>query len=311
MIKGDEDLNKEIIDEIKKIGIKNILVDEPMKNHTTFRIGGPADIMVSPENEEELCRLVKCCRARELSFLVMGNGSNMLVRDGGIRGLVIRLNDNFAGIEVQEEENIILAKSGALLSKLSRTALKHSLKGLEFASGIPGALGGAITMNAGAYGGEMKDVVRKVKVLDREGNIQLLNLEELELGYRTSRVKREKLIVLEVEMHLEAGNQDEIDSLMKDYTERRTSKQPLEWASGGSTFKRPEGYFAGKLIDDSGLRGLRYKDAQVSEKHCGFIINRGKASCEDILELVETVQKIVKDKFGVDLEREIMLIGDE
>ena len=304
-------MKKELLDKIEKMEIKNILIDEDMKKHTTFKIGGPADIMVSPKDESELQEIVGFSRKENIPFLIMGNGSNMLVRDKGVRGIVIKLNDNFDDIKIDRDRGVIIAKSGTLLSKLSRAARDASLKGLEFALGIPGTLGGAITMNAGAYGGEMKDVVKRVKVLDTKGNIENLNLTELELGYRTSRVKKEGLIVLEVEMHLEQGIEEEISALMKDYTQRRTSKQPLEWPSGGSTFKRPEGYYAGKLIDDSGLRGIRYKDAQVSEKHCGFIINRGNASCEDILQLIGTVRKVVKDKYNVELEREIMIIGEE
>ncbi len=304
-------MKKELLDKIGKMEIKNILIDEDMKKHTTFKIGGPADIMVSPKDESELQEIVGFSRKENIPFLIMGNGSNMLVRDKGVRGIVIKLNDNFDDIKIDRDRGVIIAKSGTLLSRLSRAARDASLKGLEFALGIPGTLGGAITMNAGAYGGEMKDVVKRVKVLDTKGNIENLNLTELELGYRTSRVKKEGLIVLEVEMHLEQGIEEEISALMKDYTQRRTSKQPLEWPSGGSTFKRPEGYYAGKLIDDSGLRGIRYKDAQVSEKHCGFIINRGNASCEDILQLIGTVRKVVKDKYNVELEREIMIIGEE
>ncbi len=301
---------KDFLKELKNNKIDKILLNEPMKNHTTFKVGGPAEIMVSPENETQIIDVIKLSEKYNIPFLILGNGSNMLVRDGGIKGLVIKLNNNYENIKLKND-NTIVAQSGALLSSVSKFALKNSLEGMEFASGIPGSLGGAITMNAGAYGGEMKDVVSRAKLIDRSGKIIYMNNEELEFGYRESKVKNEGLIALEVEFKLQKGSYDKIDEKMKDLTKRRTSKQPLEWPSGGSTFKRPEGYYAGKLIDDSGLRGLRYKDAQVSEKHCGFIINRGNASCDDILKLIGTVQKTVKDKFNVDLEREIMLIGDE
>ena len=295
--------------ELFKSKIKNILIDEEMKNHTSFKIGGPVDIMALPDSQEEIIRAIEIARENKIPYMIMGNGSNMLVRDAGIRGLVIKLNENFNRLEVKG--NILSCQAGALLSTASRMALKNSLKGMEFASGIPGALGGAMTMNAGAYGGEMKDIVKRVKVLDRDLKVSWLDREAMNFGYRTSRVKEEKLIVLEVEFELEPGSYEGIEAEMKRLNEERRRKQPLEYPSGGSTFKRPSGYFAGKLIDDSGLRGVRYRDAQVSEKHCGFIVNRGQASCQDILSLVATVQKTVRDKFGVELEREIMLIGDE
>lgn len=289
--------------------IENILIDEEMKNHTSFKIGGPVDLMVLPRNEEEIIESIKIARENEIPFMIMGNGSNMLVQDGGIRGIVIKLNENFSQIKLEGSK--IISQAGALLSTVSRFALKNSLKGMEFASGIPGALGGAMTMNAGAYGGEMRDIVNRVKVLDRDLNSIWLSAEEMNFRYRASRVKDEDLIVLEVEFSLEPGQQEEIEAEMLRLNEERRRKQPLEYPSGGSTFKRPSGYFAGKLIDDSGLRGLRFRDAQVSEKHCGFVVNRGQATCEDILTLIKTIQKTVRDNFGVELEREIMLIGDK
>ncbi len=290
-------------------GFKNILIDEELKNHTTFRVGGPVDVMIQPEDEEEILRVLKIAKDNNIKYMVMGNGSNMLVKDTGIRGLMIKLNDNFNTIRY--EDSSIFARSGALLSSVSNKALEASLKGMEFASGIPGALGGAITMNAGAYGGEMKDIVKRVKIIDNNLEIKWIDLEDMNFAYRTSKVKQEKLLVLEVEIRLEKGNKEEIEKEMNRLNEERRKKQPLEFASGGSTFKRPEGYFAGKLIDDSGLRGVRYKDAQVSEKHCGFVINRGSATCEDILTLIKTIQKTVRDNFDVELEREIMLLGDD
>lgn len=288
---------------------KNILFKEAMNNHTTFKIGGPVDVMIIPEDEEELIEAVKTCRENDIEFLIMGNGSNMLVRDGGIRGVVIKINEGFKDVEIHG--STLYCQGGVLLSTLSKIALKHSLKGLEFASGIPGTIGGGITMNAGAYGGEMKDIVEKVRVLDSNNEVIEYNNEEMNFRYRNSRVLDDGLIVLGVEIALELGDYSEIEEKMNDLTYQRTSKQPLEFPSGGSTFKRPEGYYAGKLIDDSGLRGLRYGGAQVSEKHCGFVVNVDGAKCKDVLNLIKVVQKVVRDKFDVELETEIRLLGDE
>lgn len=286
-----------------------ILIDEPMKNHTTFKIGGPADIMIIPSNEEKLIASIKFCRENNIDFLIMGNGSNLLVKDGGIRGVVIKVNEGFNDITVNGDT--IYCQAGALLSTASKVALKHSLKNFEFASGIPGTIGGAITMNAGAYGGEMKDVVSKVKVLDKNNEVKEYKNEEMDFRYRNSRVWDEGLIVLGVELQLENGDYSTIDDIINDLTYKRTSKQPLELPSGGSTFKRPEGYFAGKLIEDAGLRGLRYGGAQVSEKHCGFVVNVDNATCKDVLHLVSVIQKVVKDKFDVELEMEIKPLGED
>lgn len=288
---------------------EKILFNEPMKNHTTFKIGGPADIMVIPQNEDELVEAVKICRENDINYLIMGNGSNLLIKDGGIRGVVIKINEGFNNIEVNDRK--LYCQSGALLATISKVALKHSLEGFEFASGIPGTMGGAITMNAGAYGGEMKDVVSKVRALDKMGNIKEYNNKEMDFRYRNSRVWDEGLIVLGVELELKDGDYSTIDEKIKDLTYQRTSKQPLELPSGGSTFKRPEGYFAGKLIDDSGLRGLRYGGAQVSEKHCGFVVNVDNASCKEVLHLVSVIQKVVRDKFNVELEMEIKPLGED
>ncbi|WP_406241790.1 UDP-N-acetylmuramate dehydrogenase [Tissierella carlieri] len=286
-----------------------ILLDEPMRNHTTFKIGGPADVMVIPSNEEELIEAIKFSRENNIDFLIMGNGSNLLVRDGGIRGVVIKVNEGFNKIKVDETR--VYCQAGALLSTTSKVALKHSLKNFEFASGIPGTIGGAITMNAGAYGGEMKDVVTTVRALDKNNEIREYTNEEMNFRYRNSRVWDEGLIVLEVELSLETGEYLAIEETMKDLTYKRTSKQPLELPSGGSTFKRPEGYFAGKLIEDAGLRGLRHGGAQVSEKHCGFVVNVDNATCKDVLQLISVIQKVVRDKFNVELEREIKLLGED
>ena len=287
----------------------DIRFNEPMRKHTSFQIGGPADIMVIPSSEEELIKSVKICRANKLKYFVMGNGSNLLVRDGGIRGVVIKINGNFDKIEIKKD--IISVQAGALLSTTSKQALKHSLSGLEFASGIPGTVGGAVVMNAGAYGGEMKDIVKKVRVLTTENEILELSNKELNFGYRNSKVKELDWIVLTVEFQLSKSDYKKIDEKMKDFTFQRTSKQPLEMASGGSTFKRPEGYFAGKLIDDSGLRGLRHGDAQVSEKHCGFVVNRGNSNYKEVMELIDVIKKTVRDNYGVELEMEIKQVGDD
>lgn len=299
--------------DIKKIfknkDFKNILFNEPMKNHTTFKIGGPVDVLIIPENEKELIESVKVCRDNNIYFLIMGNGSNLLIRDGGIRGVVIKINEGFNKIEINDSK--MYCEAGALLSSTSKKALEYSLKGIEFASGIPGTIGGSVTMNAGAYNGEMKDVVSKVRVLDNENMVREYTNEEMKFRYRNSRVLDEALIVLGVELTLEKGISKKIEERMNDLTYKRTSKQPLSWPSGGSTFKRPEGYFAGKLIDDSGLRGLRYGGAQVSEKHCGFIINTDNAKCKDVLRLIQVVQKVVRDNFNVELETEIRLLGED
>lgn len=286
-----------------------ILFNEPMRNHTTFKIGGPADVMIIPSNEKELIKAIIFCRENNIDFLIMGNGSNLLVRDGGIRGVVIKVNEGFNELTVDGTR--IYCQAGALLSTTSKLALKHSLKNFEFASGIPGTIGGAITMNAGAYGGEMKDVVKLVRVLDKNNQIKEYTNEEMNFRYRNSRIWDEGLIVLGVELGLEAGEYSAIKEIMKDLTYKRTSKQPLELPSGGSTFKRPEGYFAGKLIEDGGLRGLRYGGAQVSEKHCGFVVNVDNATCKDILHLISVIQKVVRDKFNVELETEIKLLGED
>lgn len=288
---------------------EDILVDEPMKNHTSFKIGGPCDFLVIPKTEEEIRELIMFVNKENIPFFIMGNGSNLLVRDGGIRGVIIKIGDNFSDFEIKD--NVIKAKSGILLSKLAKNILKESLAGFEFASGIPGTLGGAVAMNAGAYGGEVKDVVKSVRLLDMDGNIFELTNEEMKFGYRKSILNEKRLIVLEVTIELQMGNYDDIKAIFDDLTVKRTTKQPLHLPSAGSTFKRPAGYFAGKLIEDSGLKGLTLKDAQVSPKHCGFVVNLGNASANDIIELLSIIKKTVNDKFGVKLEEEVKIIGEE
>lgn len=287
----------------------NILYDEPMKNHTSFKIGGPAHIMALPGSVDELVGLIKTCKNNDIEYCIMGNGTNLLVSDDGIRAVVIKINSNLNKVSVFGDK--IVAEAGALLSAVSNSALKYSLTGIEFASGIPGTVGGAVVMNAGAYGGEMKDVITKVRCLNKNGEIVEYTNEEMKFGYRSSRAQREGLIVIEVEMELEEGKYDDIVEKMRELKEKRISKQPLNIPSGGSTFKRPKGYYAGKLIDDAGLRGLRFGDAQVSEKHCGFIVNVGNATSNDVKTLIRVVQKTVSDKYGVLLEPEIKIIGEE
>lgn len=286
-----------------------IAMDEPMNRHTSFKIGGPADIFVMPGNKEELANSIKLCKSEGFKYFVMGNGSNLIVRDKGYRGVIIKVSESMSDIKVEGCK--ITAEAGALLSVVSKTALNNSLAGLEFASGIPGSLGGAIAMNAGAYGGEMKDVVTKVLCLDTDGNLIEYMNNEMNFGYRKSRVQDEDLIVVEVEIELKEGKYEEVKAYVSELTEKRTSKQPLNLPSAGSVFRRPEGYFAGKLIEDAGLKGLRLGDAQVSEKHSGFIVNLGKATGEDVINLIKVVQKTVSDKFGVKLETEVKIIGEE
>ena len=282
-------------------------VNEPMSAHTTFRIGGPADFLVTPGTAGQLKEILALCREENQPFFILGNGSNLLVGDRGYSGTMICLSRLSA---VETEETCIRAQAGALLSKIAREACERSLAGFEFAAGIPGSLGGAVVMNAGAYGGELKDVLVNVTVMDREGNILKKTPEELCMGYRTSSVLSEEYVVLEAEINLEKGDRRLIRARMDDLAARRREKQPLEYPSAGSTFKRPEGYFAGKLIDDAGLRGFRVGGAQVAEKHCGFVINREQATAADVMELCRRVSGAVKEQFGVELEMEVKTIGN-
>lgn len=291
------------------IKLGRVLLDEPMSNHTSFKIGGPADILVMPGTVDEISSSIKLCKENELEYYIMGNGSNLLVSDKGIRGVVIKISELLDKVVIEDTK--IIAQAGVLLSVVSKGALKHSLTGLEFASGIPGSLGGAVAMNAGAYGGEMKDVVSRVKCIDVEGNVVEFSSAQMNFGYRQSVVQDKNMVVVEAEMLLQKGDYEEIKQYMNEMTEKRTSKQPLNLPSAGSTFRRPEGYFAGKLIEDSGLRGLRLGDAQVSEKHSGFIVNIGKATFDDVTNLIKVVQKTVRDKFNVSLETEVKIIGEK
>ena len=281
-----------------------------MSEHTTFRAGGPADVFALPANARELGWGIRTCKEREIPYYVMGRGSNILVSDDGFHGVIFHIGESFSDIRVSGD--VITAGAGVTLTALARTAKNHGLTGLEFAAGIPGSLGGALAMNAGAYGGEMKDVVTGVQVLDplSETGVRFMPLDELAMGYRTSRIQTEGLIAMGAEMKLKAGDPAQIEALMQDLAERRRSKQPLEYPSAGSTFKRPEGYFAGKLIQDAGLSGYSVGGACVSEKHCGFVINKDHASATDIYLLMMQVQKKVKEVFGVELEPEVRLLGD-
>ena len=289
------------------LGEEKVLIDEPMSSHTTFRIGGPADYFLLPSCSSEVQGILSICREEGLPYFILGNGSNLLVSDAGYRGVIIHLYRNFNEIKVEGTD--IRASAGALLSGIAAAAKNASLTGFEFAGGIPGTIGGAVMMNAGAYGGEMKHVIKEVTVLTKEGEILALPVEELAFGYRTSVVKTAEYVVLEAVIHLEKGDMQAIGERMKELTEQRTSKQPLEYPSAGSTFKRPEGYFAGKLIMDTGLRGYRVGGAQVSEKHCGFVINAGGATAADVVQLMSDVNEKVKAKFGVSLEPEVRFLG--
>ena len=293
---------------IEILGNNRVLFDEPMSQHTTFRIGGPADVFVMPENYEQIREVLRLCKEEKLPFFVLGNGSNLLVSDSGYRGVIIQMDRNMEEIRLDGEE--IHACAGALLSSVAVAARNASLTGFEFAGGIPGTIGGAAVMNAGAYGGELKDVLKEVTVMTREGEILTIPAEKMEMGYRTSIIKTAGYLVLEAVISLKKGDEEAIRATMKDLSERRTEKQPLDYPSAGSTFKRPEGYFAGKLIMDSGLRGYRVGGAQVSEKHCGFVINAGGATAEDVRSLMDHVIQVVREKYGVTLEPEVKFLGD-
>ena len=285
-----------------------ICVDEPMNKHTTFRVGGSADFFVMPKTTTEVRDVIALCRQKHMPYYIIGNGSNLLVGDKGYRGVVIQIYKEMNAIEV--EGTCIKAQAGALLAKIGSVALGAGLTGFEFAAGIPGAIGGAVVMNAGAYGGEMKDVLKDVTVLTEDGEVLILKNDELELGYRTSVIPKKNYIVLEATIELEQGEKEKIKARMDELKSLRITKQPLEFPSAGSTFKRPEGYFAGKLIDDAGLRGFQVGGAQVSEKHCGFVINKENATAAEIVELMRQVAEKVEEQFGVTLEAEVKRLGE-
>ncbi len=301
-------MEKGLLEELYRIaGASNVKLNEPMKNHTTFRIGGPADCYVTPGTVEELGQVLSSCQAAKVPVFIMGNGSNILVSDEGMEGVVIQLSGRLNHCSV--DGNVIKAQSGVLLSKLGALARQESLTGFEFAAGIPGTLGGAVVMNAGAYGGEMKDVITAVQVMDQKGNLLEIPGADMEFSYRHSIVAKKNYIVIGATITLQPGDEAAITARMEELAIARKTKQPLEYPSAGSTFKRPEGYFAGKLIQDADLRGYRVGDAQVSEKHCGFVINRGNATAKDVQRLILDVQEKVKNQFGVELEPEICQVG--
>ena len=301
-------MNDQFLTELQNVmGGSGIFMEEPMKKHTTFRVGGPADVLVQPD-ETALVAILALCRQCHVSYSFIGNGSNLLVGDKGIRGVVIEMTDPMGNIEVDGTK--ITAQAGAMLSKIANTAASNGLGGMEFAAGIPGSVGGAVVMNAGAYGGEMKDIIEKVYVLDENGAQLELDRDALDLGYRHSCIPEKKYIVTKVVLELVPRNEAEIRSEMKELNEKRAEKQPLQYPSAGSTFKRPEGYFAGKLIMDAGLRGYQVGGAQVSEKHCGFVINKGDATAADICQLMRDVSDKVQAQFGVVLEPEVKMIGE-
>lgn len=287
---------------------KNIKTNELLKKYTMTKLGGSADVFVMPETEEEASAIVKYAYDHHIPLLMLGNGSNMVVRDGGVRGIVI----TFSKLdEIRVDGNQIYAQSGALIKDVSKIAANESLTGFEFACGIPGSVGGAMAMNAGAYGGEIKDIIVSSTVLTKEGKIIVLSKEELDLRYRHSIITQEGYFVLSSIFELKKGNKEEIDAKIADLTYKRESKQPLEYPSAGSVFKRPPGYFAGKLIQDSGLQGKGVGDAEVSLKHAGFIINKGNATATDYINTIKMVQKEVKEKFGVELELEVKIVGED
>lgn len=285
----------------------SLLLNEPLRNHTTFKVGGKADAFLSVSSIKQLQEVTNYLKHKAIPYYVIGNGSNLLVSDEGFRGVILSLGSDFSKLQVSD--NRIVAQAGALLSAVANRSLRESLTGMEFAAGIPGSIGGGIVMNAGAYDGEMKQIVESVTVLTASGEVVTYTCEEMDFSYRHSRLKQDGGIVLSATFLLRKGNSEEIRAKMKDFAARRREKQPLEFPSAGSTFKRPEGYFAGKLIMDAGLAGYSVGDAQVSEKHCGFVINRGNATAKDIYTLIGNVEAIVKDKFSVELTPEVIFLG--
>lgn len=287
---------------------ENIKINESLKKYTMTKLGGNADILVMPETEEEVEAIVQYTYSHQIPLLILGNGSNMIVRDGGVRGIVMNLSKLN---QIKIEGTDVYAQSGALIMDVSKKAAEASLTGLEFACGIPGSVGGAMAMNAGAYGGEINDIIVHSTVLTKEGKRLVLSKEELELGYRKSIIAQKNYIVLSSLFRLEKGNKEEIDAKIADLTFKRQSKQPLEYPSAGSVFKRPPGYFAGKLIQDCGLQGKGVGGAEVSTKHAGFIINKGNATATEYIETIKMVQKVVKEKFGIELELEVKIVGED
>ena len=300
-------ISEAVIEALKSfVPEKNIHLQEPMAGHTTFRIGGPADCLLELENEEQLKNVQKYLTLVEERFFVLGNGSNLLVSDHGYSGVILQIGQRMSQIRV--EGCRIIAQAGALLSQVAKTAMEHGLTGLEFAAGIPGTVGGGVVMNAGAYDGELSQVVTQVKVVSCQGESLEFGNSTMEFGYRTSALRKNSFTVTEVTFELKEGDREKILEKMDELAKKRRSKQPLEYPSAGSVFKRPEGYFAGKLVMDAGMRGYQTGGARVSDKHCGFIINVGKATAQDVLDVICEVQERVKLRFGVDLETEVIYL---
>lgn len=302
-------MNQNTINELYRIaGEKNVKLAEPMCRHTTFRIGGPAQVFVTPQTTEELGQIVLLCNAEKTPFFVLGHGSNLLVSDKGMDGVVIQLYHNYSNFSI--EGTTVKAQAGIMLCKLGQAVKDAGLTGFEFAAGIPGTLGGAVMMNAGAYGGEMKDIISAVQLMDRNGNLFEKTGEEMEFSYRHSIVEERNDIVLGATLTLQKGDKNVIENRMQELAVARKTKQPLEFPSAGSTFKRPQGHFAGKLIMDAGLQGYQVGGAQISEKHCGFVVNKGDATAADVIQLIADVKQKVYDRFQVELEPEVKMVGD-
>lgn len=286
-----------------------IFYQEPLSRHTTFKVGGPADILVCPESVTEIQRLIGYCREKNLSYTIVGLGSNLLVRDKGYRGMVIKLGHSLRGLYITGEE--IMAEAGIRLSELSKKAAAQHLSGLEFAEGIPGSLGGAVVMNAGAYNGEMRQVLVAASAIDGEGNLRTFPAEELQFGYRTSLFQKGDWVVVSALLKLESGRREEIESRMREFARHRREKQPLDMPSAGSTFKRPPGVYVGPLLEKMGLKGYRLGGAEVSAKHAGFIVNTGQATAQEIIDLISYIQQRARDEYHLHLEPEIRIIGEE
>lgn len=283
--------------------------DEPMRNHTSFCLGGPAKLLIKPKDEETLIEILREIKKNNYNFYILGNCTNIIVKDKGFDGIIIKLKNKLKDLK-KVSDTEIYAGAGVSLKKVSEFAMENSLTGLEFAHGIPGSLGGGVVMNAGAYDGEMKNVIKSVRLLDENFKVIEVSCQDMNFSYRHSLVQERDLVVLGATFSLSPGNKDDIREKYEEFDKRRAEKQPLDLPSAGSTFKRPSGYFAGKLIDDSGLRGFTHNGAGISEKHCGFVVNKNNATAKDVLETIEIVQKVVHDKFGVNLEREVKIIGD-
>lgn len=304
-------MNQIIYDKLVHIvGSENVRADELMKKHTTFKIGGPADFFVTPCDVIAVSELIKLCREEKIPYFIMGNGSNLLVSDAGFRGVVIQIFDKLNEITWDEENATVSVMAGCLMSKLGNEAARKGFSGFEFGTGIPGTFGGAVSMNAGAYGGEISDIIIEARMMDADGNIRWYAKDELELGYRKSAANKYNLLVLEARLQLTKSTTESVQEKIKELAYLRKSKQPLEYPSAGSTFKRPEGHFAGKLIEDAGLKGFKHGGAMVSHKHSGFVINAENATAKDVIELIEIVKSEVKKQFGIELELEVKCLGD-